>query len=248
MTTADVSSVYYNVESGTYCVVEFNFYRGVSDALIVKELSISKPEQDQIQSWVFKAPYVWHNLPRRNQKLNAGLRHQGIQFSWEEGDIPYSELSKIINKNTKGYEYIITDGYVKADFVSGIIGRRVLNLKLSKIIGVPRFTMNAKQCTFHKPENRTHCALYKCSVMISYVQKVEAKTLNEITTVFKSLPHIVNKNNDGSYQNVCRIGNNCPDSAEDQYMRKVKRAEVANAVNVIIKYLKNIFDRMPMRD
>jgi hypothetical protein len=86
----------------TYCVIDFNYYRGADNELVVKELAIEL-NTDAVgghrQHWVFQQPYPKSNLSLEKRAEYLSKKKQ-VLYSWGEGDVPYYLLSSILCKTS----------------------------------------------------------------------------------------------------------------------------------------------------
>src|SRR5271156_6551058 len=114
--------------SESFCVVDFNFYQGINGEIIIKELAICAPETRRHQLWVFREPYPQNQLSNSEQRVNKILHKQGVLFTWDEGDVAYFRLSKIVNSVTKEFSQVVTFGKRKSEFISEIINRSVRDI------------------------------------------------------------------------------------------------------------------------
>jgi hypothetical protein len=159
-----------NVKS--YCVLDFSWYYGIDNVIIVKELAIVMPEHGQQQSWVFMAPYFWDELSWKTQRKNAVMRRKGLQFRWEEGNVPYHQLADIISSATQNYQYIVVNGFKKSEYIADIICRPVFDMS---IVYVPEYPdvheAGAKHCIYHRSENSSKCAQKRCMKFAAFVSE-----------------------------------------------------------------------------
>jgi hypothetical protein len=154
----------------SFCIVEFNYYYGVTCKFVVKELAIRSPQQ---QLWTFQAPCSEDASMTKLRSLQQNETE--VQFTWMDGDLTQSELLRILNKATKEYHHIIVYGSEKAHFISNLLKRHVIDME-------PAYTMceqNGERvvlvfetmCMYHNRENRNNCALTKCLKYSSFMMQ-----------------------------------------------------------------------------
>jgi hypothetical protein len=119
--------------------------------------------------------------------LNAQLKGTEVQFAWMDGDLPQSELLRILNKATKEFHHIIVYGSEKAHFISNLLKRQVIDME-------PAYTMceqNGERvvlvfetmCMYHNLENRNKCALTKCLKYGSFMMQHRCELISGETEI-----------------------------------------------------------------
>ena len=167
------------------CIVEFSYYHGMTKGeMIVKELAVIDPETNQVQVFVFKAPYFWSELPKKVQTTNFLKRKYGLHFSWEQGQVPYCEINTILTQITRRYPIVICNGLEKSEFIADCINRGVHDMSKNFVNFVYENEKSARYCMYHNRKTRESCALWQCHVFTNYVNslmgnvRVDASGLN----------------------------------------------------------------------
>jgi hypothetical protein len=111
----------------SFCVVDFNFYRGIDDVLVVKELAVFAPLEHCHQMWIFQAPYPEHELSKPTRTYNNKNLKPLLQINWEAGDVPYSSLHTILANSTIKFSEVYVCGKEKSSFISDALMRGVIN-------------------------------------------------------------------------------------------------------------------------
>lgn len=154
----------------SFCIVDFNFYRGFSGDLIVKELAVTDPRQSLAQLWVFKPPYLESDLGYMRKFKNNSELHQTVLYDWNQGDVVYTELERILRAATINSIQVITCGREKARFISDIIQYPVLDMEpvqiwsenRRKMLKFPDRLLYSQCCFKHGSDHREACALALC--------------------------------------------------------------------------------------
>jgi hypothetical protein len=58
-------------------------------------------------------------------KLNSAITHS---CNWDDGDILYSELQTVLHREVSSAVAIYSFGYQKTNFISGLLGRTVIDI------------------------------------------------------------------------------------------------------------------------
>jgi hypothetical protein len=176
----------------TVCVVEFSYYRGVNNELIVKELAICAPESSKQQVWVLKEPYAKCNLSAVTQKDNKQRRSLSVHYAWSEGDVPYFHLSDILRLITAEYSFVMTFGNEKSLFISTLINRQTYNVEpaFAQFSGLPSQVLVFNTCCMkHTQGNRDLCALTRAVRLGSFAMN----HLCNQTPHMKSVPDAIDE-------------------------------------------------------
>ena len=146
--------------SESYSIVYFNFYRGVGNQLVPKEVAITNSKLHTIKSWVFKPPTKWFELEKRQQRLNACLRRRGIYIRWEAGVTPFEEMESILRKETQCSDHVISVGMTRSEFLADLLNRDVFDMEEFFPVKEINKSTESKHCVFHKDSpGKNKCAL-----------------------------------------------------------------------------------------
>ena len=119
-------------------VVEFEQLCGTQYETVVKELSVAG--RNVLETFQFQSPYAMR--PRGNSE--NGL-------NWDDGHIPYTQLSSVKNEAVAGFAHLYAYGDSKCTFISQLLGRPVHNLEYFNCPS-PRYFRPKFSCT--KPCHR----------------------------------------------------------------------------------------------
>src|SRR5271156_2477525 len=170
--------------SENYAIVYFNYYRGVGNQSVVKELAISKPFECSVRSWVFQPPTKWCELNKLSQKLNSSVRSKGIYIRWEEGVTPYNQLKNILLKETEDCTHLISVNVKICELLANMLNRDVFNMEdifPSKQI---KTSTESKHCSFHSKSPMGN----KCALMITLACTDTVQNLIATHMAVKNIP------------------------------------------------------------
>jgi len=97
-------------------VIVFEFFRGCTNEIIVKELSIAAA--DVSDSFRFKSPYPM---------TTHGSVENGL--NWDDGHIAYSEMYTVASEAVAGFDHLHDYGVAKCAFLTELLSRPILNLQ-----------------------------------------------------------------------------------------------------------------------
>ena len=190
-----------------FCVVHVTYYRGLDGTKAVKELAVVAPGHRREQLWVFRAPYFESELEESDINENHSLRRLGVHYKWDEGDVPYCELNRILCKATEPYPYVVVDGFDECEFVSDIIMRKVYRLTRDYLLSpiepwqYVHVLENSTACMGHALIARHACALSIASAI--------ARDVN--WRIDKLIPNEVNESIDEDCVYYSDSGSDCLD-------------------------------------
>jgi len=97
-------------------VVDFEQLCGTQNKTVMKELSVAG--HNVLETFQFQSPYSM----RPHGNCENGL-------NWDDGHIPYTQLSSVLNEATASFAHLYAYGDSKCTFISQLLGRPVHNLK-----------------------------------------------------------------------------------------------------------------------
>ena len=154
-------------------VIEFNYYHGrYPGEMVVKELAAYDLRTAQKQTFIFKPPYYWSDLPRRQQQRNSMRRKHGMYFGWEVGHVQYSQLSTVLTQLTRKYKIVACDGISKGNLIAAHIDRPIHNIGEKFIPNVEANEEKATWCMYHNERARHSCAYWKVQVLANYLRSM----------------------------------------------------------------------------
>jgi hypothetical protein len=109
----------------SHVVIDFTFLEGTDNEIVVKTLAIAHSRSNRVSPYVFKKPYCWNELPMFTAKLNSAITHT---INWNDVDVQYSELQTVLHREVSSAVGIHCFGYQKTNFISGLIGRTVIDI------------------------------------------------------------------------------------------------------------------------
>jgi hypothetical protein len=116
-------------------VVDFISLKGARNELVCKELSIAS--DGVIQTYHFKSPYPM---------APHGSPETGV--NWDDGHVPYGQLSTVLSEAVAGYAHLYAYGETKCAFLSDLINRTFLNLEYFKCPSAENLKPPKYQCGF----------------------------------------------------------------------------------------------------
>lgn len=102
---------------------------GETQDLVVKELAIVDPDQNTSQSWIFKPPFPFTELPIALKYTNDYISTHTIGLHWDDGDLAYSDLKTILMIYTQASSVLCTYGETRQHFLQRLLGRPVINIE-----------------------------------------------------------------------------------------------------------------------
>jgi hypothetical protein len=143
----------------SFVVIDFSFYYGVNREIIPKEVAFYVPESGHQETYVIAPPYSLSNLPPHIVFENRHRSDHCVDHKWNDGIVPYSDLNYLMNRNSLEYLRVFVYGKERVDFVSQILGRRVIQIEEDGNI----FPSNIiHTCTIHNSEKVNFCPLIRC--------------------------------------------------------------------------------------
>ena len=146
-------------------VIHFSGFVGDNDSIIVKELSIVHPDIDSTQTWLFKPPYPLSKLSKAAFYNNLELTQHIFGFNWDDGDVEYKDLKRILSTYLVNTSCIYTFGTARQIFVQDIIQKTVFNLEDLQCPKYDGLAFPSRTCAF--PLHRY--ANYRCSLKEAWI-------------------------------------------------------------------------------
>jgi hypothetical protein len=138
-------------------VIDFTFLEGRDGELVVKELAAVDSGSNRVSSYVLKRPYNWEEVPLFNARMNQAIDHG---CNWNDGNILYSELETVLPREASSAVAIYCFGPQKTKFISGLIGRTVIDITQLGCPEVADISLPTISCTFACHNKSKHvCAL-----------------------------------------------------------------------------------------
>jgi hypothetical protein len=140
------------------------YLRGKDNELVIKEVGFVKLNPNtgssQVQCFLFKPPYGEGELSDKQTSANAFMTRNFHKIKWNDGHIPYTQLSYILLQACKGEREIYAKGSEQARLFSKVCNMRVFDLDE---IGCPK-AQKIKINNIHSciVPHTDHCAMAKC--------------------------------------------------------------------------------------
>jgi Inhibitor of Apoptosis domain len=148
-----------NVDMDAVVVDVQGFYDQAGE-FIPKEIAIMCVEKFRVQHYIVKPPYHKTALPPKTIKANDWVEAFYVGINWEEGFIDYDELPRLIVNNTKPYSLILVKGQEKADYLTTITERHIINLENLGCPSLKTLDTHDVSCLHEVHRNTTlNCAL-----------------------------------------------------------------------------------------
>ena len=112
-------------------IITFDHYEGMTPKeKVVKTVTLIYMNNFEVEQFVFAPPYEREKLPKavrvRNSCRDYTFFNRGEYFlGWQNGDIPYSELEKLLTSKLENACVLYTDGKENAKFLNTLLKRDV---------------------------------------------------------------------------------------------------------------------------
>lgn len=107
------------------CIIEFQAFRGNNNKYIVKELVILDVKSGVTNYFLFKPPFPFKHLNKKNARTNRWLSKHFHHITWDEGFVDYRELRNILFQYSNKYKHIFTTGLEKCNLLSSYVSSEV---------------------------------------------------------------------------------------------------------------------------
>jgi hypothetical protein len=150
-------------------VIGFTYLEGRDGEILVKELAAVDSHSRSVSSYIFKRPYGWEELPQFNARMNEVITHG---CNWNDGDVLYTELEIVLHREASSAVAIYCFGPLKTTFISGLIGRKIIDITQLGYPELADISLPDISCTFacHN-KSRQVCALrtaYSLAQLLNY--------------------------------------------------------------------------------
>src|SRR5579872_5927807 len=93
---------------------------GIFGELVVKELGVTTLA-GVLQSWIFEPPCHARDLPRRIRKQNRWISAHIHRINWNQGDVSYDKLTKILSSAIPRNATVYVKGLEKKELLQDIL-------------------------------------------------------------------------------------------------------------------------------
>lgn len=147
-------------------IVEFQAFRNNEDEFVVKELAVGDLH-GRLRRFLFYPPYPQSELHHRIQISNKWCTDNLHGIEWDDGNLPYSDLSEILFSATNPYRSIVTKGRTKSVWLSAFLKRKVFDLDT-----VMKFRMNLLPKPIRKCDHNGVCAKINVIKIRNWMQEL----------------------------------------------------------------------------
>lgn len=98
-------------------VVEFQAFRGEHNEYVLKEFTAVDLTTDRFVLVLFAPPYDSARLPSNIQKSNEWLVKHYHRLRWNDGNVPYKDMVRIVAQICSEFSVIYTKGLEKTNFI-----------------------------------------------------------------------------------------------------------------------------------
>lgn len=136
---------------------------------VVKELALYDLNQHSSQHWIFKPPEGLEVTARKAVRANDWVSRHLHRIPWEEGDVEYKELTRILDQIASQYDVIYVKGQQKIEFLLEEVSLQpaivnVENLGCPKICVLLEPLRLGCHCIFHNFDP-TLCTAYRAKAI-----------------------------------------------------------------------------------
>lgn len=155
-------------------VVEFQAFRGERNEYIVKEFAIVDIKTYCSIVIQFAPPYEHSRLPVKTQKTNEWLQRHYHRLSWDDGNVPYTELMLTIVDICSHFSVLYTKGLEKTNFLRQYHGNVIdLNDLFAPCVSRSFFS-SIMQCPVSQHQQKhAQCALHNALFYASWRREKE---------------------------------------------------------------------------
>lgn len=156
------------------CVVEFQAFRGVNNVYLIKEFVAVDITTRRYVIVLFAPPYDRLHLHPKIQKINTWIENHHHRIRWNDGNVPYKDLVRIVSQTCSDFSTVYTKGSEKTTFLRQYHGE-VIDLDNIQAPAVPSSFKPSVQCPVphHQPDTTPlfHCALRKALFYADWIQQ-----------------------------------------------------------------------------
>ena len=158
-------------------IIQFTaFDQGDGDTqdLVIKELALVDPDQNTAQSWIFRPPFAFTDLPTALKYTNEYITKHNIGLHWDDGDLVYIDLKTVLVTYTQASSVLYTFGPTRQQLLQRLLGRPVINLE---DLQCPKYTdlcFPATSCAHPLHQfDKYRCALKEAKVYGQYLKYLD---------------------------------------------------------------------------
>lgn len=103
-------------------IVDIQGFKRPSNNFTFKEIAIIAIEEEAVPAvYLFEPPYNWSSLPRKHKSQNTWTTFNYHGIPWEGGEIPYSEVQKVLRCALRNATKIYTEEEEKKQWLEKLI-------------------------------------------------------------------------------------------------------------------------------
>jgi hypothetical protein len=137
-------------------VMDFTYLDWRDGDIVFKELEAVVFHCNRVLSYIFTKPYVWETVSMFSAQMIEAVDHG---CSWNDGDVPYSELETMLYREASSALAIYCYGPQKTKFISALIQRTVIDITQLGCPDLEDMRLPAISCTFACHKSKNICAL-----------------------------------------------------------------------------------------
>lgn len=157
------------MEVKKYIIIDIQGFKLGKKNFIPKEVA-TYDSTGRISHFIFKAPYEYSFLSRRDKRTVDWLTRNHHTIKWTSGFVSLDHFNEILESLTRNVSIIYVKGREKAEHISKIINKSVIDLSDS-ISNIEKSTPN---CTFHT-SIQCVCALTNVYKLSQFIRKSQLK-------------------------------------------------------------------------
>ena len=144
---------------------------GDQQDLVLKELALVNLELETSQSWIFLPPYPFEELTLALKFGNEYISRHSYGLRWDDGDVPYMDLKKVLTTYTEGSGTLYTFGKARQKFLEEILQRTVINLQELRCPKYSDLSFPTKSCVHPLHQFRKYrCALREAKCYAQFIK------------------------------------------------------------------------------
>lgn len=159
-------------------VVDFQCFYNDANEFIIKELAIVDTFDFRRQQWFFKQPHNLSLLSNQKRKLASWLTTSLHGMQWEDGEVEYAEVNRILERYTERFTLLFCKGLEKARYLCKVLKREVIDLERLGCPSLKELDDFDLPCLLpeHDDNCKNRCALKTASRLVHWCVRYRCKT------------------------------------------------------------------------
>lgn len=157
-------------------VLDIHCFFNNSLQYIVKEMAVYDLNHHSGQHWIFKAPKNLDIYNAKARRANKWLTANSHGIHWEDGEVNYEDLSRILNRIASSYDIVYVKGQQKILFIESQIGNSICPQFVNvESMGCPKFSILLEplcigyNCISHNQSDPRYCTIYKTRAIVRWL-------------------------------------------------------------------------------